>query len=419
MNARRTYLFITFSTALFFTMWSMYTGVYRVAAGLSPLQLVLLGTMLEAAVFFAEVPTGIVADIYSRKWSIIIGLIIISCGFMLEGALPWVVTIFVAQAIWGIGYTFTSGAQDAWLAGEIGEAELGSTMLRGSQFGRIGSLVGMGVAALIALSSSVNFALIAGGAGYLILALVLAFQMPETGFQPADQADRSTWGQMRHTFWQGWGIVKSTPILLLMFAVTIFAGLGSEGIDRFWEAHLLLNFEFPQILANNPALLNQFSGDNFSDFGPNITLWFFIINLTASLLSLGVTEIVRRRVAVNEDAAALRYLIVGNTIIIGAILVFGFTFSFPAAIAAWFVLGSFRGTIGPIVGALLNRHIRQDVRATVLSMWGQADAIGQMVSGPLMGFIVTIGPLRWAFAAVAILLAPIVLIYRRILKRHT
>ncbi|MEM9776476.1 MAG: MFS transporter, partial [Chloroflexota bacterium] len=185
MNARRTYLLITFSTALFFTMWSMYTGVYRVAAGLTPLQLVLLGTTLEIAIFFAEVPTGIVADLYSRKWSVIIGLTIIGAGFLLEGALPWVITIFAAQAVWGIGYTFTSGAQDAWLAGEIGEAELGSTMLRGSQFGRIGSLVGMGIAALIALSSSVNFALIAGGVGYLIIALALSLFMPETGFQPA------------------------------------------------------------------------------------------------------------------------------------------------------------------------------------------------------------------------------------------
>ncbi|MEM9773426.1 MAG: MFS transporter, partial [Chloroflexota bacterium] len=67
----------------------------------------------------------------------------------------------------------------------------------------------------------------------------------------------------------------------------------------------------------------------------------------------------------------------------------------------------------------LNRHIRQDVRATVLSMWGQADAIGQMASGPLMGFIVSVGPLCWAFAAVALLLAPIIIIYRQILIKFS
>ena len=37
---------------------------------LSPLQLVLLGTVMELSILFAEVPTGIIADLYSRKWSV-------------------------------------------------------------------------------------------------------------------------------------------------------------------------------------------------------------------------------------------------------------------------------------------------------------------------------------------------------------
>ena len=104
-----------------------------------------------------------------------------------------------------------------------------------------------------------------------------------------------------------------------------------------------------------------------------------------------------------------------NGTIIAAVLVFGLASGIGTAIAAWLVLGSLRGTVYPFVSALLNRHIRQDVRATVLSMWGQADAVGQMVSGPLMGIIATLGSLRIAFVAVAILLAPILLIYRLIL----
>ena len=40
---------------------------------LSPLQLVLMGTAMEAAVFVFEVPTGVVADTYSRRLSLVIG----------------------------------------------------------------------------------------------------------------------------------------------------------------------------------------------------------------------------------------------------------------------------------------------------------------------------------------------------------
>lgn len=417
MQANKTYLLITFGSALFFSTWSMYTGVYRVAAGLTPLQLVLLGTVLEASVFFAEVPTGIVADTYSRKLSIIIGMFIIGAGFLLEGLLPWVVTIFVAQAVWGIGHTFTSGAQDAWLAGEIGEENLGSTLLKGSQFGRIGSLAGMGVAVSIGLLTTVRLPLIAGGLGMMGLALLLIWLMPETGFFPTDSEERDSWQQMRFTFQQGLDVVRKNRFLLLMFIATLFAGLGSEGIDRFWAVHLLENFTFPQLIANGgQTAISTLAGGSLTDFGPNITLWFFIINLTASLLSLLVTEIVRRRVAIDDESAALRYLIIANGIILCGVLVFGLANGIATAIAAWLVLGSFRNTIYPFVSALLNKHIRQEVRATVLSMWGQADAIGQMVSGPLMGLIVTLGSLRIAFVAVTILLAPILLIYRRVLK---
>ena len=323
MDARRTFFFMSLAIALFWTTWSMYTSVYRVAAGLSPLQLVLLGTTLEAAVFFAEIPTGIVADLYSRKWSIIIGFFIIGLGLLLEGLFAWAFTIFLAQAVWGVGHTFTSGATDAWLAGEIGEEKLASTLLRGSQFGRVGSLLGMGLAMGIALLSNVRWSLMAGGVGVICIALLLPFLMPETGFQPAKRDDQSAWRQMGTVFNEGWGVVKQSRVLLLLFLVTIFAGLGSEGIDRFWTVHLLTNFEFPQLVASAGAVLTTIAGGSFTDFGPNITIWFFIINLSATLIGLAATEFVRRRIDVDKDPAALRYLFIANGIIVGAVLIFG------------------------------------------------------------------------------------------------
>ena len=42
---------------------------------LSPLQLVLMGTAMEAAVFLFEIPTGVVADTYSRRLSLIVGYV--------------------------------------------------------------------------------------------------------------------------------------------------------------------------------------------------------------------------------------------------------------------------------------------------------------------------------------------------------
>ncbi|MCB0009838.1 MAG: hypothetical protein KDE04_25410, partial [Anaerolineales bacterium] len=114
------YLLISFGMAFAFSLMSFISGIYRVqTAQLDPFQLLLLGTALEGSTFLFEVPTGIVADLYSRRLSVIIGYFVIGLGFLLEGLFPTFIVIFLAQAVWGLGYTFISGAQDAWLADEI------------------------------------------------------------------------------------------------------------------------------------------------------------------------------------------------------------------------------------------------------------------------------------------------------------
>jgi DHA3 family tetracycline resistance protein-like MFS transporter len=68
------YLTIEAVSGLLFSMIFTASAVYQVSvAGLTPLQLVLVGTTLETSVFLFEVPTGIVADVYSRRLSILIG----------------------------------------------------------------------------------------------------------------------------------------------------------------------------------------------------------------------------------------------------------------------------------------------------------------------------------------------------------
>ena len=74
-----------FLSALTFTLSMVY---YVRDAGLDPLQMVLVGTTLELACFLFEVPTGLVADLYSRRLSIIIGVALIGAGFLLQGLVP-------------------------------------------------------------------------------------------------------------------------------------------------------------------------------------------------------------------------------------------------------------------------------------------------------------------------------------------
>src|SRR5689334_21787156 len=88
-NAYGVYLLLSGLSAAFFYLYGAVAAVYRVStAGLSPLQLVLVGTALEAACFVVGVPTGILADVLSRRLLVVIGFLLEGIGFALEGAIP-------------------------------------------------------------------------------------------------------------------------------------------------------------------------------------------------------------------------------------------------------------------------------------------------------------------------------------------
>jgi len=152
VNAYKLYLALQFLTGLFFSMMFVVTSFYEATvAGLSGLQLVLVGTTVEVTILLFEVPTGIVADAYSRRLSVIIGFFLMGIGFLVEGTFPIFGMILLTQVLWGIGYTFTSGATQAWLSDEIGEENANRAFLRGSQFDLAGALIGM----LLAIPSAI------------------------------------------------------------------------------------------------------------------------------------------------------------------------------------------------------------------------------------------------------------------------
>ena len=98
--------------------------LYRLqTVGLDPFQLVVVGSAMEATVFVAEIPTGIVADAVSRRLSIIIGHAGMGLGFLVEAAWPTFAGVMAGQVLWGLAYTFTSGATTAWLTGELGDPD--------------------------------------------------------------------------------------------------------------------------------------------------------------------------------------------------------------------------------------------------------------------------------------------------------
>ncbi len=387
------YLIIQGSFWLFFAMMATLSAIYRVEeAGLNPMQLIFVGTVLEISIFIFEIPTGIVADVYSRRASVVLGYLLIGFGFMLEGSLPIFGTILLAQFIWGIGVTFTSGAEEAWLADEVGEERLAHVYLRGSQFAQAGGLLGI-LASVVLGKIALNLPIFAGGAAIMGLAIFLALFMPETGFRPTPASERNTWNSLKRTFKDGNKVVRGSPILKVMMAIALIYGLSSEGVDRLWEAHILANFSFPSIGGMEPVV------------------WFGFINLVQTLLVIVTAEIIRRRVRVENHLVAVRALMLLTMLLVISLVIFGLAPGITLAIMAIWSVSVLRRTSLPLYSAWLNKGLPPATRATVLSIGGQIDAIGQLIGGPIIGIVAMLLGLRAAMVGVALLLAPAAFLY--------
>jgi DHA3 family tetracycline resistance protein-like MFS transporter len=400
------YLFISGAFALFFMLYSTVAAVYRIeVVGLNPLQLVLVGAVLEGSVLLFEVPTGVVADTYGRKRSVIIGFLLMGTGFTFEGSVPVFAAVLAAQVIWGVGYTFISGALQVWIADELGEGtNLNRVYVRGEQADYLGSLLGVGASVLFA-TVALSLPLVLGGALTVALGLPLVLTMPERNFSPIRHEDGprllSAFGHVRqaaHTARRGVRLVRGRPVLLLLLAVAVFSGASSEGFDRLWEAHLLEDFGLPEVFGLDPVV------------------WFGIINAGTLLLSLLAAEVINRRLSPGGAAVAARLLVALNVLNIAGVLAFALSGSFALAIGAFWLATLVRKVAYPLYVAWVNEGVAPGVRATVISMSSQADALGQVAGGPVVGAVGTFGGLRAALVVAGILLSPTLLLYGRAMR---
>jgi DHA3 family tetracycline resistance protein-like MFS transporter len=396
MKAYPTYLLMKGVSALAMSFFYTISTLYLVKiVGLDPLQVLLLSTCVEATVFLCEIPTGIVADVYSRKVSVVIGMALLGSAFALEGTMPYFAVIAVARVIWGVGYTFISGAEAAWIADELGEEKMKIVYLRGSQIGQLGGLLGIGLSVVVA-SFGLAFPLITGGAILACLAVVLALLMPEDHFSPTPKAGRSTWQSMVDTLHMGLKEITFKRAVGVLLIIRLFYGFFGEGVDLLWQIHTLS--VFPEAAATS------------------ITTWVGAISATTMVLQVGVIQFLTGRLAKSDERAVGGLLVWVNVALILATLCFALAGNFVVAVASYLSLSLARSVNRPLQTAWLNRGMPSQVRATVLSISEQVLSLGAIVGGPLLGLIARYSvPVALLFAASV--LVPVPFLYALARKR--
>src|SRR5207248_6646536 len=225
LSAYTVYLIYSGITSLSFSLIFTVNLVYQVeAARLNPLQLVLVGTLLEFVAFVCQVPTGVLADIYSRRLAVILGIFLFGLAFVLEGSFPRFDVVLVSQILFGIGATLSDGAEQAWITDEVGEVRVGQVFLRGTQVGLLTGLLG----AILSVGFAgirINLPIVIGGVLSVGVAGFLLLFMPENNFHPISKAERKTWRDMGNTFRNGLRVVRGSSFLITMLLIALFYGL--------------------------------------------------------------------------------------------------------------------------------------------------------------------------------------------------
>jgi len=313
-----------------------------------------------------------------------------------------------------MGATFTSGASEAWISDEIGEARSGPAFMRAAQLGQITAVAGTLVGIVLG-SIRINLPIIAGGALTSLLGLALIALMPEHGFKPG--RDRQPGGHplalgerqptatpkgfpVRARLRDSAGMLRRRPALVTILAIGAVYGAFSEGYDRLWTAHMVENFAFP----------------SFVDLQPIV--WLGAIRIAVMLLSAAALEWVRTRVDTNNHHSVVRALSWLYGVLSVSVIAFGLAGNFALAVVTMMLAALVRRTSDPIYTAWVNQRLDPNVRATVISMSSQANALGQMAGGPVVGAIGAFWSLRAALVAAGLMLSPVLLLVRYTAVRH-
>lgn len=363
---QRTYLVLTLLTTLAASfIWGVNT-LFLLDAGLSNAEAFAANAFFAAGQVIFEIPTGVVADTRGRRFSFLLGAATLLASTLLYLVMWQVQAPFIgwvlSSVLLGLGFTFFSGATEAWLVDALAETgyegDLETVFGRAQVVGGGAMLVGSVLGGFVAQLTDLGMPYIIRAA-VLGLTLVVAWAfMRDIGFTP----DRSA-SPMRavRTVLDGAvdGGLRNRPVRWLMLAAPFTVGVG-----------------FYAFYALQPYLLELF-GDPEA---------YGIAGLAAAIVAgtqmLGGWSVrwVRRLFTRRTDAMLMLTVVgVATLVLLGLVPLFVVA---VVLLVGWALASAIEE---PIRRAFLNGLIPSQQRATVLSFDSLIGSAGGVVVQPALG----------------------------------
>lgn len=352
-------------------IWGVNT-LFLLDAGLSNLEAFAANAFFSAGMLIFEIPTGVVADTVGRRASYLLGTVTLAVTTVMY----WMLWVWqspfwawaVVSVLLGLGFTFFSGAVDAWLVDALKatayQGSLETVFGRAQIVGGVAMLSGSVLGGVIAQLTNLGVPFLIRGAILLLMFVVAALLMRDLGFTPdrSESPLRATRTVLRASIRYGLG---DPPVRWLMLASPFTTGVG-----------------FYVFYALQPYLLELW-GDEEA---------YTVAGLAAALVSgtaiLGgaiapwVRRLFRRRTSTILLAAVTSALV-----LVGVGLVRNFWVA-VVLVALWGVASAIDD---PVHRAYLNDMIPSKQRATVLSFDSLMGSGGGVVIQPVLGRVADVG----------------------------
>jgi len=396
-SIQRTYLVLLLGNTLAASLiWGINT-IFLLDAGLSNLEAFAANAFFTAGMVLFEVPTGVVADTAGRRVSYLLGTVTLSASTLLYVLLWRLRAPFwqwaVVSVLIGLGFTFFSGAVEAWLVDALKATgftgELEAVFGRGQVVSGAATLGGSVAGGLIAQQTNLGIPFVLRGA-ILIVMFVVAFRlMHDVGFSPEKGGRVVT--EIRKITSASIEYGLRVPAVRWLMIESLFTG--GVGIYAFY--------------ALQPYLL-QLYGDRRA---------YVIAGLAAAIVAgaqiLGgvaaprIRRRFRRRTSALIAAAALGVVVLGTMgilqnfwVVIGLIAIWSLIFAASS----------------PIRQTYMNGMIPSRQRATILSFDSLMGSAGGVWAQPVLGRVADVwgyGPSYVVGAAISAIALPALALSRR------
>jgi MFS family permease len=373
-NVRTYYIYTALFNLLTWLGAAIWVIYLQQSRGLSLTQVTLVDVAFWLAMALGEVPTGIVADTVGRKASLVIGVSLASVGMLLYGLAPTFLLFIIANIIWGLAFTFLSGAQEALLYESLkldGRQEdyvkiSGRAAAIGQAMTAVGPLAG---GLLGAIDLSLPF-IAAAVMGLFTLGVVLTFKEP----RQADPAQSSR-TDYRTVIRQSASLMKTQPALRHAILYLMLVPLASFA--------LMVIFLQPQALE---------LGVPVAAMG----LLVMVGNGAGVVGSLGAFQA--------EERLGTGRVMAGVPLLILLGLVFMTVFQTPAVLLVYALISLLTALVRPLILNIIQHVTSDEIRATILSFQSLLFTLAIAVVEVVLGLTADTWGLPAVYAALTILL---------------